>query len=366
MIMQILYFLIAVLVLAIMIFIHELGHYTAGRLLGFRILDFSLGFGPQIVGFKKNGINYAVRAIPLGGACRFYGEEDDIEDDAVAFNSQKPWKRLIVIFAGPFMNFVLAYFLAVVMLFAFGTRDVARYENGEYAVVISELSENGPAKKAGVEAGDVILAVNGADLMSAPPSFEDKANVISNEIANASPDGLNMTVLRNGETKEIFIPDVYDSAQGKNLVGITMGLKEVFVRCGFFESFAEAGRFLAEIVTLTVTSIANGFRNGFKAGEVSGIVGTVAITMKMASMGFYYVLLVTVIISMSLGLMNLLPMLPLDGGHLLFDLIELVFKKPVPRKVQAVFSIIGIVLLAALMIFATVGDIKGIIGGLFS
>ena len=256
MIMQILYFLTAVLVLAIMIFIHELGHYTAGRLLGFRILDFSLGFGPQLIGFKKNGINYAIRAIPLGGACRFYGEEDDVEDDAVAFNSQKPWKRLIVIFAGPFMNFVLAYVLAVVMLFAFGSRDIQRYDNGDYAVVISELSENGPAKKAGVEAGDVILAVNGADLMYAPPSFEDKANVISNEIGLASPDGLTLKVLRDGEVKEIFIPDIFDETQGKNLLGITMGLKEAFTRYGFFRSFGEAGKFLAEIVVLTVTSIA--------------------------------------------------------------------------------------------------------------
>lgn len=364
--MQILYFLIAMLVLAIMIFIHELGHYTAGRLLGFKILDFSLGFGPQIIGFKKNGINYAIRAIPLGGACRFYGEEDEIEGDAVAFNSQKPWKRLLVIFAGPFMNFLLAYVLCVIMLFAFGTRDIVRYDNGDYAVVINELSENGPAKNAGVKEGDVILAVNGADLAYAPSSFEEKANVISNEIENAPREGFTMTVQRDDEKLDIFIADVYNSDQQRNLIGITMGLKEYFVRYGFFESFSEAAKYLADIVVLTVTSIANGFKNGFKAGEVSGIVGTVAITMKMASMGFYYVLLVMVIISMSLGLMNLLPMLPLDGGHLLFDFIELIFKKPVPRKVQAVFSIIGIVLLVALMVFATIGDIKGIISGLFS
>ena len=366
MIMQILYFLIAVLVLAIMIFIHELGHYTAGRLLGFRILDFSLGFGPQLIGFKKNGINYAIRAIPLGGACRFYGEEDEIENDAVAFNSQKPWKRLIVIFAGPFMNFVLAYVLAVIMLFSYGSRDVARYDNGEYAIVINELRKDGPAEKAGVMEDDIILAVNGASLKDAPPSFEEKTNVISNEIENASHDGLTLTVLRGGEQMEIFVPDIYDAEQDRNLIGITMGLREEYVRYGFFESFGEAGKYLADIVVLTVTSIANGFKNGFKAGEVSGIVGTVAITMKMASMGFYYVILVMVIISMSLGLMNLLPMLPLDGGHLLFDFIELIFKKSVPRKVQAVFSIIGIVLLVALMVFATVGDIKGIISGLFS
>lgn len=363
---NILYFLIALFVLAIMIFIHELGHYTAGRLLGFKILDFSIGFGPALFKFKKKDITYALRAVPLGGACRFYGEEDDIIDDAVAFNSQKPWKRLIVIFAGPFMNFVLAYVLAVIMMFSFGSREIKTYSNGHYAITINELSPGSPAEKSGIKADDIILSVGDTDVVNAPESYEDKTEAISKAISSADKEGLIVKVLRGSDELEIFVKDIFSVKENRNFLGITMGYAEYFAPYGFFESFGKAGGFLVDIVVQTFKAIASGFKNGFKAGDVSGIVGTVAITMKMASMGFYYVLFIMVLISMSLGIMNLLPILPMDGGHLLFDFIELIFGKPVPRKIQTVLSLIGIGLIVLLFVFATIGDIKGLLSGVFN
>ena len=364
--MNVLHFLEALLVLAVMIFIHELGHYTAGRLLGFKIIDFSIGFGPALLKIKskKTEITYALRAIPLGGACRFYGEEDDKLDDAIAFNSQKPWKRLIVVFAGPFMNFVLAYVLAVVTLAGYGAPAYKTYANGEEAVVIVGLTPAGPAELSGVSIDDVIISVGDTSIENAPSSFDDKTEAVSNALKAASPDGVKMTVQRGDKLVELFISNIYNKEQQRNLLGITMGLKQEFVRSE--HPLSEAGAFLVNIVTTTFEAITNGFRNGFNEGEISGVVGTVAITMNMASKGLYYVLLVMVIISMSLGIMNLLPLLPMDGGHLLFDFIELIFRKPVPRKIQNVLSIIGVVLLLALMVYATIGDIKGIFNGLFN
>ena len=175
-----------------------------------------------------------------------------------------------------------------------------------------------------------------------------------------------VTVLRKSEKIDIPVTGLYNESMQKNLLGITMGYSEVFVPYGFFRSFAEAGKFLVTIVKTTFEAIAGGFRNGFHEGDFSGVFGTVAITMKMASLGVYYVILIMILISMSLGIMNLLPVLPLDGGHLLFDFIELVVGKPVPRKIQNALSLIGIVLLLALMVYATVGDIKGIFNGTFS
>lgn len=369
--MGILYFFIALLVLAVMICIHELGHYTAGRLLGFKILDFSIGFGPAIFKIRKNDIDYALRAIPLGGACRFYGETDDPEDvphlkDAVPFNSQKPWKRLIVIFAGPLMNFVLAYVLAVVMMLCFGNQELSTYANGDYAVTIVEVSENSPAKNGGLISGDIVLAVEGKDISEEPHSFEDKTKIISNCITNSDSGSITFTVLRGSEVKHITLEGLYNEQMQKNYAGITMGLGEYYVRSGFFAAFKDGFDFLVYIVKATFEAIADGFRSGFNENNLSGIVGTVAVTMKMASMGVYYVLLVMILISMSLGIMNLLPILPLDGGHLLFDFIELVVGKPVPRNIQAILSVIGFVLLIALMVYATVGDIKNISNGLFN
>ncbi len=370
--MSILYFLIALLVLAVMITVHELGHYTVGRLLGFKILDFSVGFGPAIIKKKsaRTGIVYALRAIPLGGACRFFGEEDDpnevkAEEGTIPFNSQKPWKRLLVIFAGPLMNFLLAYVLAFVMMLCFGQQKMMSYPNGEYAITVNEVVKDSPAERAGLRENDVIMNVGGADIESAEGEFDGKTEVISKAIRSAEG-SLSVTVLRDGEPLDLTLENIFDPESGENKMGIVMGYMRYSEPYGFFRSFAEAGKFLADIVSTTFKALFNGVKNGFNDGDVSGIVGTVAITMKMASLGVYYVLLVMVIISMSLGIMNLLPLLPLDGGHLLFDFIELVFGRPVPRKIQNAFSMIGIFLLLALMVYATVGDIKGIFNGLYS
>jgi regulator of sigma E protease len=368
--MGILYFFVAVLVLAIMIAIHELGHYTAGRLLGFKILDYSIGFGPAIFKFRKNDITYALRAIPLGGACRFYGEEDDPQDvkddpNAIPFNAQKPWKRLIVIFAGPFMNFVLAYLLAVIMMLGWGEQKVVSYDNGDYAVTIYDVAEGSAADKGGIEKGDVLISVGGHDLTGEPHSFDEKTALISKYITEHKEGPFSVTVLRGEETIELTLDDIFDPAEGKNRLGITMGLTQYNEPESFGRAFGSAAKFLVDIVKTTYEAIADGFKNGFAQETFTGIVGTVAITMKMASMGLYYVLLVMALISMSLGIMNLLPLLPLDGGHLLFDFIELIFGKPVPRKIQNACSLIGFGLLIALMIYVTIGDIRGIANGLF-
>ena len=370
--MNILYFLIALLILAIMITVHELGHYTAGRLLGFKILDFSVGFGPAILKHKsRKGIVYALRSIPLGGACRFYGEEDDPKElegveDAIPFNAQKPWKRLIVIFAGPLMNFLLAYLLAVVMMLCYGNQEVVTYPNGDNAIVITDLVEGGRAEACGVLPEDIIIAVDGVDISVEPHTFEEKTQVISDGIDNAPAAGLTLTVLRGEQTLDIVVTDIYNAAQGKNLLGITMGNMVEYVPEGFFRSFRSGFDLLKNIVKFTFEAIANGIKNGFKQGDFSGIVGTVAITMRMASLGFYYILYVTIIISMSLGIMNLLPLLPLDGGHLLFDFIELIFGRPVPRKIQNILSLVGFGLLIMLMIYATYSDIRGLFNGAFN
>ena len=116
----------ALLLLSVLVMIHELGHYTAGRLLGFTILEYAIGMGPKVVGFKKNGIEYNLRALPLGGMCRFYGEDDGVKDER-CFNAQKPWKRFIVILAGPVMNFVLAFVLAMILLLGWAWRTRPRW-----------------------------------------------------------------------------------------------------------------------------------------------------------------------------------------------------------------------------------------------
>lgn len=368
--MSILYFFIAVLVIAVLIAIHELGHYTAGRLLGFKILDYSIGFGPAIFKFKRKDITYALRAIPLGGACRFYGEAEqeegeNVDPDAIPFNEQKAWKRLIVIFAGPLMNFVLAYVLSVIMMVGWGNQEVLTYPNGDYAVTIAKVSPDSPADIAGVKEGDILIGINGHSLTDTKMTFEKRTAFISKEIEDYKDGIFRITVERGGETLELSSSGLYNEQEGKNLLGITMGPEYYFQPERFFTALKSGAKFLVSIVKTTFEALTQGIRNGFNEGELSGIVGTFAITMRMASKGLYYVLMIAVLLSMSLGLMNLLPILPLDGGHLLFDFIELIVGKPVPRKIQNALSIMGFILLIVLMVFVTVGDIKGLIHGIF-
>ena len=357
----ILYVFVAILVLAIMIFIHELGHYTAGRLLGFKILDFSIGFGPAIFKFKKKDITYALRAVPLGGACRFYGEDDE-PMDAVAFNSQEVWKRIIVVFAGPLMNILFAYVLAVIMMFTYGYDDIRTYDNGAYAVTISGFSDNnGPAKKSGLKKGDVILAVDGEDVSAGDEEFDARCERCSLLIANAAPEGVTMTVMRGDKQLDVYVRDIYNAKEGRNIIGVFMGAS--VKPYGFFESFGKAFDFLASIVKTTFTAIGGWFKHGIQAGEISGVVGTVAVTAQMASYGFENLLLVTILISISLGLFNLFPLPALDGGRLVFLLIELIFRKPVPRNIEATVHAVGMFLLFGLMALVTVFDVLGLFNG---
>lgn len=359
--LNILYVIIALLVLAVMITIHELGHYTAGRLLGFKILDFSVGFGPAIFQFKKKDINYAVRAIPLGGACRFYGEDDE-PMDAVAFNSQKVWKRIIVVLAGPFMNIIFAYILAVIMMFSFGYDNYVAYDDGTPAVTISGFtSESSRAAQCGVEIHDVIMAIDGVDVGGSEGDFSAKADLCSELILNAPAEGVSMTVKRGDELVDLFISDIYNEAEQRNLLGVYMDGR--VTPYSFGESFGKGAQFLGFIVKTTFKAIGGWFTDGIHQGDVSGVVGTVAITAKMASYGFENLLLVTVLISLSLGIFNLLPIPALDGGRLVFLLIELIIGKPVPRKVEATIHMVGLFLLLGLMVLVTIFDILGLVRG---
>ena len=361
--MFLVYILVALLVLAIMIFIHELGHFTAGRLLDFKILDFSLGFGPAIFQFKKNGINYALRAVPLGGACRFYGEDDE-PMDAIAFNAQKVWKRIIVVFAGPLMNILFAFILGVIMFNAYGIEEPIEYENGDYAVVVTDFtSESSRAKLCGVEQGDIIIGIDGTDISSVNMEFDQRTAYCSELIADAEPEGITLSVLRDGAKADVYISDIYDQQEGRNILGIYMGPEYEHQSVPFFSSFAETGKYMVRVLTVTFQTIGGWFTKGVEPGEVSGPVGTVALTAQVAAMGFRYILAITVLISLSLGVFNLLPLPALDGGRLVFMFIELIFGKPVPREIEAKVHVIGLFMLLGIMALVTIFDVVGLFNG---
>ena len=357
-----LYIILAILVLELLIFVHELGHYAAGRLLGFRILGFSLGFGPALFKFKRGETEYALRAIPFGGACQFDGEDEAAEDDPRRFNANPVWKRLIVIFAGPFMNILTAY---VIAFFIFLCTPIPVYKLDpatEMRIpVVSQVSAGSAAQRAGILKDDVLVEINGVK----PTEAEDGDGLTAfvNAIRTAGGD-FTVTVERNGETKVLAVTDAYDAALQKTVLGVTLSpLVESYEHSGFFESFGGAGNYLFNIVKATGEGIGSMFKNGIHRGDVSGIVGTVGIMVNVAEEDTVNLVYVACILSLSLGLFNLIPFPALDGGRILFLIIEAIIGRPLNRKVEAIVNGVGLGLLFALMIAVTISDIIGLFVG---
>lgn len=357
----VLYVLLAILVLELLIFIHELGHYTAGKLLGFRILGFSLGFGPALFKFRRGETEYALRAIPFGGACQFDGEDEEAENDPRRFNANPVWKRLIVIFAGPFMNILTAFVIAFVLHLATPQPIYALNQNtGEYLPSIESVVKGGAAERAGLKAGDVLVSVDGE-----VPSLDGKQGTIDAFVnAISKTDGeFALGIERCGEELTLDVKDAYNEKEKRTLIGVTIApLVEGTRHLNVWESFTGSGEYLFNIVKMTGQAIGGMFKNGIKRGDVSGVVGTVGIMASEARKETVSIVYIAVILSLSLGIFNLIPFPALDGGRLLFLLIEAVIGRPLNRKVEGIVNGVGLALLFGLMIVVTISDILGLFG----
>ena len=348
--MTIVYILLAILILELLIFLHELGHFTAGKLLGFRILGFSLGFGPALLKFKKGETEYSLRAFPVGGLCQFDGEDEEaLENDPRRFNAQPVWKRFIVILAGPFMNILTAFLIAFVFYLCkpmpvYAVDPVTHYE----VPIVASVKENSPAEKAGLKNGDVIIAINGQ--YPTETADTDIYSSVSALIGAAGNDFV-MTVERSGAQLDLAVSDAFNSTENRTVIGITIsGLVDDYRHLNVLQAAASSGEYLVLIVKATAQGIAGMFKHGIHSGDLSGVVGTVGIM----------VVNIAVILSLSLGLFNLIPFPALDGGRLLFLLIEAIIHRPLNRKVEAIVNGVGLALLFTLMIVVTISDVVGL------
>ena len=335
----------AIVILGVLIVIHELGHFGVARALGFRVDEFAVGFGPRLVSKERKGIVYSLRAFPLGGFCRFHGEDKDEGSDPSAFNSQKPWKRFLVLLAGAAMNIAFAYILAVVTLLSWG----------DYAATVEQVNAGSPAEAAGMEAGDVIISINGKQAV-----FDFAA---LDEIQTAdSENGVDIVVKRGGESVTLHASSLYDEEQGKNIIGITLNYtgRRYF---SFGEALGTAGDFLVYSAKSLVSFFVNLFKTPNLSDQVMGPVGTLSVIGQAVRSGWESIFRLTLYLSLNLGVFNLLPFPGLDGARLIFVLIEMIFRKPVPREKEGLVHLIGLGLLMVFVIYLTVGDVGRLIGG---
>lgn len=341
---MILSLLAALVLLGVLVTVHEFGHYFVGRRLGFTILEFAVGMGPVLLKKTKSGIQYSLRALPIGGMCRFYGEDDDAAD-AHCFNAQKAWKRFLVIAAGPIMNLLLAVLLSIVTLAAYGN----------YVPTVLEVSgADTPAAAAGVEEGDILYAVDGRRVTYYSSTSDAVSMIRAADGARAV-----LTIERDGRRIDLTAEDLYDEEAGYNVLGVTIGATRKTY--GLFESIGESFFYLWSMVRETFTFFGSLFRGQVQSTDVAGAVGSIVYISEAVRYGMETTLRILIVLSMSLVIFNLLPIPALDGGRLLFIAIELVRGRPVDPRKEGMVHFVGLVVLLLLMAFLVFNDIANLV-----
>lgn len=351
--MQILYILLAIVMLGFIVTVHEFGHYLVGRLCGIGVLEFSIGFGPKLLGFRsKKDIQYSLRLIPLGGYCSFLGE--DGENPAPnAMNNQPVWKRFLTVAAGASMNFVLAFLFCAILLSCFVT--------AEYQPRITYIYENTPAAECGLQNGDIITSVNGTEITY------DGAGVATAQQIIVSADHtqpIEFTAQRGDETLAFSVtPEIYtDESTGETRMQLGVAFGGRTYRFG--EALSRSASYMVEFTGMMLQGLKDLVFHGTGANDMMGPVGIISfVSDQIASDTLYMVVNLIFILSLNVGIMNLLPLPGLDGGRLVFLIAEAIRRKPVPPEKEGMVHAIGLVLLMVLVVIITYKDIVRLIAG---
>lgn len=325
----------AVLIFLLLIFIHELGHFIAAKACDVKVNEFSLGMGPAMVTKQGRETLYSIRWIPIGGFCAMEGEEEDSEDER-ALNRKSGWQKFIIFAAGPLMNGVLA--LVIMILIAL--------VSGMPSTVIGSVDKDMPAADAGIQAGDRIVAIDGRDISE----WNDISGVLTDG------DEVDVVLERDGSEYSVSVTPDYNETEQRYMLGITS--KPVHSPGKAVVSGTKATGQMTLVMYQVLAKLVTG---EVSTKEISGPVGIVSVVSETSKQGFVYVAYLTALISLNLGVMNLLPFPALDGGRILFLLIRKITGKRVTDEMENKFHMAGMLLLFAFMIFITFQDIGRLI-----
>ncbi len=368
--MIVLYILLAVVILLFMVLIHEFGHYIAGKILKFKITEFSVGFGFPLFSHtsKKTGEKFSLRVFPLGGYCSFYGEDEDgNENSPEAFNNQKPWKRIIVFVAGVTANFITAIIFSWILLCTIGY-DVPQI------VRFSEVYSNP------YQVGDVITHIEGEKIdfafggnyvtmvneqRSLAKDYYEEQYELTGDLDSVEKYTFEMTVKRDGKSEilEIVIYPVLEIDDDEKVsisvfTGLESGTNEdactqAYVY-GFWEGLGRSFEMAFGFAWVVIKSLWQLITFQIPISEVGGTITTISTMATYASQSLSYILIFIPLIAANLAVFNILPFPALDGAHVLFTLIEWIRGKPINRKVENIIHFVGICILFAFVIIVDI------------
>lgn len=350
-------FFVSLLVLSFLIFFHELGHFIAARAFGVKVEVFSIGFGKKIFSFTRKGTEYAVSLIPLGGYVKMKGQSDTNPSEANyesdGYSSKTPFQRVIILLAGPFSNLALAAIIYFGL--ALGGIDTLTAK-------IGQISPNSAAATANIKTGDKIISINNEEIKY--------WHEISEKIQSSGGQQIAVSIIRDGSRQELQMkPLIVETKNifGENTKRFMIGIAPYGDSVKVYYSPIEAAGLALDKTYQSAKFIAMGLEKlitgVLSLDNVGGVISIVQATNQATHSGIMTLLLLTALISVNLGVINLLPIPALDGGHILFNIYEMIFKKAPSEAVFTKLTLAGWAVLLWLMLLGLYNDLNRIAGG---
>lgn len=332
--------LAAIIIFALMIFVHEFGHFAAAKLSKIKVHEFAIGMGPKLFSFGRGETKYSVRAFPIGGYCMLEGENEASSDER-AFINKPAYIRLIVLVAGAFMNILLGFVLLNI---------VNGFSPSVTTTKIEIVEENSPAYTAGLMVGDEIIKVNSKRVST--------FNELAWELGDAQKESADLFIKRDGEQKTITVfPEITEK-------GYRYGIRFASEKNNVFNTIKQSFRDTLFYSKVIISSLFDLIRGRLGLDQMSGPIGIVSeigsavnVAVESGRQGFLRLILLAVLLTVNLGVFNLLPLPALDGGRILFVLIEMIRRKPLPPEKEGMVHAVGFAALMVLSVFIAFKDV---------
>ncbi len=334
-------YLVAIFLFLLLIVIHEFGHFIVAKILGVRVNEFAVGFGPTIFKWQGKETKYAIRLVPLGGFCAMEGE-DEGSDDPKAFCNKKPWRRFLIVVSGALFNIIFG--LSLMMIYFAPAGAIATN-------TVAEFADNATSAASGLEVGDTILEVDGRNCLTVV-----EINYAFSAVADGNVD---LVVHRDGEKIELKDVEFHtEKLEGINYLQRDFNFE--YKKNNFATFITQSVRYTISYGRTVWFSLIDLIGGRYNINQVSGPVGVVGAIGQAAKIGLDTLLPMLCLITVNLGVFNLLPIPALDGGRLVFILFEMIARKPVPQKYESVVHGVGFAVLMLFLVFVLFKDIIGL------